>query len=35
VSELASFSQPPLREVALMVQFESLDKLTSAHVGLF
>ena len=35
VSELASFRQPPLREVALTVQFESLDMLTSAHVGLF
>ena len=31
----ASFRNPPLQEVALAVQFESLVGFTSAHVGLF
>ena len=32
---LASFRMPPLHEVALSVQFESLAGFTSAHAGLF
>ena len=32
---LASFRKPPLHEVALSVQFESITALTSAHIGLF
>ena len=32
---LPSFRNPPLREVALLVQFESLPDLTAAHAGLF
>ena len=32
---LASFRKPPLHEVALSVQFESIPALTSAHIGLF
>ena len=32
---LPSFRNPPLREVALLVQFKSLPNLTAAHVGLF
>ena len=33
--KLASFRKPPLHEVALSVQFESLTNFTSAHAGLF
>ena len=32
---LPSFRNAPLREVALLVQFESLPDLTTAHAGLF
>ena len=32
---LASFRKPPLHEVALMVQFEAVTELTSAHIGSF